>query len=297
MQVSSFPQVFDMDGLVGSTELRQALPKRAIQQLLDEGALVRVVQGVYARATTRVDTRLTLRAMDRRSPGSLVGCLTTAADICGIGIIADDVLHVIPRTGAPDRVAGVRVHRSTLADDDVRLQNGVLVTSHGRTVADLARHCARLDAIAVIDLAARQWPEVLADAGVVLDRCDGMRGVRQARQLLRLADPLAESPMESRARLRFLDAGLPAPESQVVVIDRFGEMRLDHGWRQWKVAAEFDGACHDDPRSRRADRSRHNRLRALGWDVYIFTDVDVYQRYDRMCGIVRTALAAAQSRR
>jgi hypothetical protein len=38
---------------------------------------------------------------------------------------------------------------------------------------------------------------------------------------------------------------------------------------------------------------RHNRLRALGWQVYVFTDVDVYRRPERMCGLIRAAIAAA----
>ncbi len=97
--------------------------------------------------------------------------------------------------------------------------------------------------------------------------------------------------MESRARLRFHDGGLPPPQTQVIVRDEYGEMRLDCGWPEEQVAAEYDGAAHDDAVSRRADRHRHNRLRALGWEVFVFTDIDVYQQPQRMCALIKTALA------
>ena len=53
----------------------------------------------------------------------------------------------------------------------------------------------------------------------VLERFRGQRGVVQARELLELSDPRAESPQESRTRLRCVDAGFPCPEPQIEVFD------------------------------------------------------------------------------
>ena len=47
----------------------------------------------------------------------------------------------------------------------------------------------------------------------------GSPGSALARRRLALADPLAESPLESLGRLRFAQQGLPPPRLQVVVGD------------------------------------------------------------------------------
>lgn len=55
----------------------------------------------------------------------------------------------------------------------------------------------------------------------------------------------AQSPYETRTRLVLLAAGLPRPDTQLVVRDRGRFVaRLDMGWAAWKVAVEFDGAQH-----------------------------------------------------
>jgi very-short-patch-repair endonuclease len=258
-----------------------------VRSRVGSGRWCRVVRGAYARRTVRIDPATRLAAVRLVTGSEVTGCLHTAAALHRFGVVDDDVVHLI-RPGLPSVRSGpdVRVHRVSLDPSDVELVDGLRVTSAARTAADLARVLPRPDGLAVLDAAL-----TVTDRGAVrtvLDRGAGLRGVRNARALLELADVGAESPMESRLRLCVLDAGLPRPSTQYWV----DGCRLDLAWPCCRVGAEYDGAVHDARAAIRADRARHNRLRELGWEVFVFTDVDVYRRPERVAALLRHALAA-----
>jgi very-short-patch-repair endonuclease len=115
-------------------------------------------------------------------------------------------------------------------------------------------------------------------------------------QLVRYADDRVESPMESRMRWRFLDARLPAPDVQIEVAADGRRHRLDVGWRECRLAAEFDGLeAHMTRQQLAQDRDRHNWLTERGWTLLHFTAVDVYRHWERTVATVRRNLAAASS--
>ena len=82
-------------------------------------------------------------------------------------------------------------------------------------------------------------------------------------------DAGAESPQETRTRLVLIDAGLPRPQTQIVVRDHFGYAfaRVDMGYEEFKVGVEYDGPQHWDPESRAYDIDRHAKLLAKGWRI------------------------------
>ena len=93
--------------------------------------------------------------------------------------------------------------------------------------------------------------------------------------------------MESRMRWRFLAAGLPVPRVQVAVADRGRCHRLDVGWEEELVGAEFDGLeAHMTRQQLAADRDRHNWLTERHWTLLHFTAADVYRRHERMVDTV-----------
>jgi hypothetical protein len=61
----------------------------------------------------------------------------------------------------------------------------------------------------------------------------------------------AQSPKESWLRLVLIDAGLPRPVTQIHVTDNPLVAYLDMGWKEPKVALEYDGDQH------RTDRLQH----------------------------------------
>lgn len=101
---------------------------------------------------------------------------------------------------------------------------------------------------------------------MLADRHRGARGVSRLRTALDLTDSGAESPQESRLRLIIVGGGLPPPETQIEFRDL--RIRVDMGWREWKVAVEYDGVQHwTDAKQRAWDIERTELLETAGWVV------------------------------
>jgi Protein of unknown function (DUF559) len=170
------------------------------------------------------------------------------------------------RNGKP--TDGIVIHRDELWDDEIRPLRGIPATTPARTAFDLGRRKGLISAVTHVDALANATNLKAVDVEDLIQRHPGVRGLVQLRQVLRLMDGGAESPQETRTRLLLVRSGLPKPDTQIVVVDRFNYpfARLDMGYREWKVAIEFDGAQHwTDPAQRTADIDRYAELAALGW--------------------------------
>jgi hypothetical protein len=170
------------------------------------------------------------------------------------------------RNGKP--IDGIVIHRDELWDDEIRPLRGIPATTPARTAFDLGRRKGLIRAVTHVDALANATNLKAVDVEDLIQRHPGVRGLVQLRQVLRLMDGGAESPQETRTRLLLVRSGLPKPDTQIVVVDRFNYpfARLDMGYREWKVAIEFDGAQHwTDPAQRTADIDRYAELAALGW--------------------------------
>jgi very-short-patch-repair endonuclease len=164
--------------------------------------------------------------------------------------------------------------------------NGIPCTPPARCTLDLARRFPRMRALPLLDAALRagvSGEDLVAEAG----RHRGLRGVRQVRELIRLADPRAECVQESQLRLVLVDSGLPVPEPQVWVDDRY---RIDLAYRHRRVGIEYDGRSHWDQIRLAADRVRMNWLDSRGWTMRYFTARDLYDNPAQIVATVRAAL-------
>jgi very-short-patch-repair endonuclease len=102
----------------------------------------------------------------------------------------------------------------------------------------------------------------------VARRRRGERCARRAAAVFALADAGAQSPAESRLRVRLVVAGLPRPVTQHPVRVAGGVvLRPDLAWPEFQVAVEYDGEWHDDRRQFHRDRDRIRLLAAAGWVV------------------------------
>jgi hypothetical protein len=145
------------------------------------------------------------------------------------------------------------------------------VTTSARTAYDLGRHLPRGKAIARMDALARATSFSAEDVLLIAKRHHGARGSRRLRAALPLVDAGAASPKESWLRLLLIDAGLPAPTTQIPVRSpvngRYWPFAfLDMGWEDYRVSAEYDGDQHrtDRPQYVR-DHRRQRKLERLGW--------------------------------
>ncbi|WP_406068078.1 hypothetical protein [Micromonospora sp. NBC_01638] len=165
------------------------------------------------------------------------------------------------------------------------------MTSPTRTCWDLARWLDVVEAVVVIDtMLASRLTDVPALREYALSRA-GRRGWRSLLRAVDLADAGAESPQESRTRVRLVLAGLPRPQTQWVVANqgRF-VARLDLAWPQFKVAVEYDGLWHNDPEQLHRDRRRLNRLLGGNWIVLHVTARRLRDDFDGFLAEVRAAL-------
>jgi len=174
-------------------------------------------------------------------------------------------------------VDAVLIHREKLLDDEICLVRGMPVTTPARTAFDLGRRKGLMTAIIRLDALANATDLKPTHIEVLIDNHRGLRGLVQLRRAVELMDGGAESPQETRTRFLLVDAGLPKPETQIVVRDAFGYpfARIDMGYEEWKVGVEFDGQQHwTDPIRRTADIDRQAELGALGWRmVHVSSDL------------------------
>jgi len=164
-------------------------------------------------------------------------------------------------------------HWTALPERDRAVLDGLPVTTLERTAVDCARSLPLPAALVVMDCALRHGADRDLVARIV-DESRGKRGVVQARWVLAYADAGAESPGESLARLRLLEAGLPRPETQVPVVTALGVRWIDLGWPDAKVGVEFDGEVKyttlagGDPQGvRRRERERQTAIEAEDWQL------------------------------
>lgn len=166
--------------------------------------------------------------------------------------------------------AGIIAHSYDLAAREVCVVTGIRVTTPVRTAFDLGRTLPQHRAIPVLDALANATDFKVDEVASLADDKPGARGVRRLRSALPLVDGGAESPQETRLRLVLVRAGLPPPETQIQFADEFGNpvIRVDMGWRRWKVAVEYDGVQHWSDRYQRSwDIDRIAILEGLGWVV------------------------------
>lgn len=274
--------------------LADGVSRGRINRLSNKGDIVRVGRGIYGLADADRDD--CLRALFLRlPPGAALG-FQSAAAVYGFGTAPGPTVHVVVPAGTVrPRIQSVRVHEAVVPVADAGVLDGIPCVPAARCAVDLARTVRRIDALPVLDAALRSRTCSPADLAAEVLRHDGLRGVRQARELVPLADPRPECRQESQVRLIVIDSGLPAPEPQLWVYDDYGapRYRLDLGYEQYRVGLEYDGMSHVERSRMCADRDRMNWLDAHGWTMRYFTDQDLYRRPSYIVAQVRSALAVA----
>lgn len=252
---------------------------------------MRARRGVYA--DRELDEEAGLRALFLCLPPQAALTRQSAARRYGFVDIFDGKVHVqLPPDISRPRLPGLVVHHAVLPVQEPTIVGGIPCVPAVRCAVDLARAVRRLDALPILDAALRSGLMSSEDLQTEVLRHVGLKGVRQARELVPLADGRAECRQESQLRLVLIDGRLPHPEPQLWVYDRngIGRYRLDLGYRERKVGIEYDGISHLDRDRLRQDRERANWLNSDGWTMRYFTDRDLYRRPEYIVATVRAAL-------
>ncbi|OBB98211.1 hypothetical protein [Mycobacterium sp. 852002-40037_SCH5390672] len=166
--------------------------------------------------------------------------------------------------------AGVQVWEERIESDEITVVDGMRVTTPARTALDLSRRCQRGAAVAAIDALVQATDLKMADVELLAERYRGRRGMKNSRAALELVDDGAQSPKETWLRLLLITAGFPPPQTQIAVRNEWGwaEAYLDMGWKDIKVAVEYDGDHHRASRAQYVkDIRRLEMLERYGWIV------------------------------
>jgi len=254
----------------------------------------KIVRGLYVWVGFRGDEHLELRAQLRSLPAGSVFSGPTAARLHGLDLQLAGPIEITAPLGAAVREReDLRVRYGALEPGDVNCSFGLLMTSPVRTWFDLARHLDLTDAVAGVDWALRHGRINRPALAAYIERRRHLKGTRQARRVLELADSRSESLMESRLRTLLLTArpSLPSLAVQHEVVSCTGQLlaRLDLAYTEIKLGIEYDGAHHI--RTLAEDDQRQNRLLNAAWVVLRFTAQDFYRRPEAIIAEVRTQVS------
>lgn len=260
----------------------------------------RLFRDVYLSADVEVDfaTRSRAAYLLVAGHGGLAG--HSAAELLGASCAPREAPAEVYVTGGGLRSGpDLLVHRDAMADGETRAYRGVTLTTARRTAFDLARRLDLVEAVVAVDaLAGRAGfaPAALLDLTRDHPRA---RGRRRLPAVVDLADPEADSPMETRLRLVLVLHGLPRPVvSHVVRDERWRTVAwLDLAYPDALLGIEYDGDDHRERGRFVHDLERDGRLAELGWEVLRFTARDVYLRPEQTAARVRRVLEARRARR
>lgn len=311
---------------------KQDVSSSVLARSFRQSTLIDLGRGYFAQAPTAPKKwqraeylyHCQLQAVAARST-NVVFVGPTAAFLLGLPVRVDRVaIHVAATSyytahlpSWMDRSCGI-LHRTRSVKTHVGATPSVVVGHSGLPCASLADTCvwaARFapaeEAFAVVNEALRRFvPEHLQRSSDALEACDcfrqelfallrkfdGGRGIRQARQVIALADPRCESPAESRAFAAAIATGLPF-ELQVPVLASSGKRYfIDLAFPDARVGVEIDGQIKYDRGGEQtsgvlqAERQREREIEHLGYSIFRFcwSDLlhveDVAQRMLRACG-------------
>ena len=288
-------ELFDSQGGVATSgQILARTTRRRFEAAVNCGVLERMWQGIYCLGEPTAELRL--RGLDLSSGNSVPVCLGTAAAIYGFDTEDTVDLHVLNPPGGQLRSAdGLVVHRRDGAP--LVTVDGRPVTSAAWTAVEVARAQRRPRALATLDAALRSETCSRGELWRAAVEQSRRRGIVAVRELIPLADPLAESPMESEARLAMIDGGLPIPKLQYEIIDGNRERRrVDFAWPDYRIAVEYDSEqWHSNPDSMKQDRRRRTALEAVRWTVISIVFEDVRYRPWEFVGLIAEQLRHARA--
>ncbi|TFV54872.1 hypothetical protein E4P41_18115 [Geodermatophilus sp. DF01-2] len=296
-------------GLITAADARRAGYEHSeVRRLCSSGRWVRLRRGVYVTADELADA-------ERRGTRYRLDCLAvllhlgrptaalshaSAARLHGLPV-PRDLPHLVRLTDPHQwrRGDGFVMARASLPAADVATAGPVRLTTPARTLVDCAREWALEDAVVAMDaalLAERTTPSELRAAAAAARHWPG---APRAARAVEHADGRAESPLETRGRLRIAGAALPVPELQVEIRASGRLVGVVDAWfEDAAVAVEFDGQVkYTAPwRGRTPERvlwdekRREDELRSLDIRVVRIVDADLRSGWPRVEGRLRELL-------
>ena len=279
-------------GVVSLDDLRACGAREgAIRRWVRLGRLHRIHRGVYAVGHRAIPRRGEFLAAILACGARAVLSHFSAAELWRLATWPDRYPEVLLTGTAPRAHAGILVHRTrSLAPVEIRLRDGMPVTSPARTLIDLAgaldhRRLRRLvrEAQALRLVTAAE----LASAVAAHRR---RRGVGSLRRILATGPAPTRSVLEDVLLDLLLDAGIARPDVNRSLLVGGRRVVPDFRWPAARLIVEADGAAwHENPTARADDVERQALLEGHGERV---VRVSWEQAIGRRSETVRRILAA-----
>ncbi|AYF98304.1 hypothetical protein D7I47_08575 [Protaetiibacter intestinalis] len=230
------------------------------------------------------DLRRRAEAFIPRMPDRAFYFGPTAAALHGIPIPSRKetvALHIGVPTGQRRVDArGVVAHHVIIDVRDITTVDGLPVASPARTWCDLAAGgLHRHEVVAAGDriLWAAAPLGTVDDLRGALSRYEGRRGSKLMRDALPVLSAGSASPRETWLRVLLIDAGLPDPEVQLEVLNKWGRLigHCDLGWARRRIGIEYEGEHHRSDAAQWAyDIQRYREMEQAGWIIIRVTAAD-----------------------
>jgi very-short-patch-repair endonuclease len=301
-------------GLVTFRQLRAAgLARSSIAAAVADGSIVRVHRRVYSAVPLPTWTQFVVTdagpapayvahvraALLSLGPGA-AACGRTAAALRGRGLLIEPSRTVevaVPHGSRRAHVPHVRVfeRRGITCEPVFALPEcePIPATSAVQTVLDCSRTLPLLEAVVAADSALRARDVTLEELQCAARALPGVRDAARARKVLSLYDPECGSVLESVLRVRMLLDGMAGFATQVVLRDASGSVRVDFAFAAARVVIEVDGTKWHQDVDR--DRTRDNRLAAMGWRVLRYRWAEVVHDGRRVLAEIRETVGLETS--
>ena len=284
-------------GVLSRSQLSElGLGSRAIDHPLEVGRLRPVHRGVYAIVGPRLLTKhgRWLAAVLACGHGAVLSHHAAAA-LWGMRR-GSRIEVTVPRGGRKSR-RGIRLHYANLPDDETTAHHGIATTTVPRTLLDLSAVVQRDE----LRSAVRQAEQLrLTDRlwlGDLIQRYPRKPGIRVLKAVVEEAQKglnVVRSELEERFQAFLLDAGLPLPQTNVLIEG----IEVDCAWPAERLIVELDSRTHhDSAHAFEADRARDRRLEAAGWRVVRVTWRQLHDTPDELEADLRRLIGLGPTQR
>jgi len=193
---------------------------------------------------------------------------------------------------SPPEGHGIRGHSLELDETEIRVWNGMRVTSPEETWCSLGNRLTIPELVAAGDYLLHHASPIATKESLRhrVTQWNGKRGVRKLRYAVNLLDERSESPQESALRVIVVEAGFEGLEVNYPIRTSGGyNYRGDLAFPLRKLIIEYQSAFHETPESFRSDMTRVSRLEAEEWKVMQVNKDDV-RNADELAARIRLAL-------
>ncbi|MGJ6979758.1 hypothetical protein ACSDQ9_04395 [Aestuariimicrobium soli] len=270
---------------------RECLPRqrRMLSRLLAEGAISRVLPGIYAPTGVAADLHVRCAAVQKWDPDAVISGLAAAK----LSFWPEARPRQIEVKSQRKRrgPAWIRVSRASVPDEHVMVREGLRLTRAAWTAVERAAH----DNGDAIDNALRQRVVKLPDLRQAWSDHCRRRGNPVRRSVIRDSRDEPWSQGERRLHRELRSSGVKGWVANHWVQLSNGRAALDIAFPALGLYLEFDGfGTHGDRRAFEADRDRQNRIYVeLGWTCLRITWA-MLEDPAMVIGLIRRAIRRAR---